>query len=58
MIVSGTAAISFAEFKDFVWPFLLVCAFGAVVTFYYVNIVSKQIYPNYRYEGFSVCSAC
>lgn len=52
MIVSGTAAISFAEFKDFVWPFLLVCSFGAVVTFYYVNIVSKQIYPNYRYEGF------
>lgn len=52
MIVSGTAAINFTEFKGFIWPFVLVCVFGAIMTFIYVNAVCKQIYPDYRYEGF------
>lgn len=52
MIVAGTAAINFAEFKDFALVFVLVCLFGAVATFFYVNVICKHIFPNYRYEGF------
>lgn len=52
MIVAGTAAISFEEFGKFVLPFVLVCALGAIVTFFYVLFVSKHLYPEYQYEGF------
>lgn len=52
MIVAGTAAISFEEFGKFIVPFVIICALGAIVTFAYVLIVSKHLYPNYQYEGF------
>ena len=52
MIVAGTAAINFAEFRGFALPFILVCTLGAIATFFYVNVMCKHIFPNYRYEGF------
>lgn len=52
MIVAGTAAINFAEFRGFALPFILVCTIGAIATFIYVDRMSKHIFPNYRYEGF------
>lgn len=52
MIVAGTAAINFAEFKGFALPFALVCTFGAIATFFYVLWVCKHLYPTYQYEGF------
>ena len=52
MIVAGTAAISFEEFGKFVLPFTIICALGALVTFFYVLWISKHLYPDYKYEGF------
>lgn len=52
MIVAGTAAISFDEFGKFVLPFIIICTLGAIVTFIYVSVICKHLYPNYRYEGF------
>ena len=52
MIVAGTAAISFDNFGKFVLPFIIICTLGAAATFIYVLIISKHLYPNYKYEGF------
>ena len=52
MIVAGTTAIDFREFKGFAMPFLLVCILGAIATFWFIMKVCKHIYPNYVYEGF------
>ena len=52
MIVAGTAAISFDNFGTFVLPFVIICTLGAAATFIYVLIISKHLYPNYKYEGF------
>ena len=52
MIVAGTAAISFEEFGKFVLPFIIIVTLGTIVTFFYVLIVSKHLYPDYKYEGF------
>ena len=52
MIVAGTAAISFENFGKFVLPFAIIVALGALVTFIYVLIISKHLYPDYKYEGF------
>ena len=52
MIVAGTAAINFSEFKGFALPYILVCGLGAIATFWFVRRVCKHLYPNYVYEGF------
>lgn len=52
MIVAGTAAINFSEFKGFALPYILVCTLGAIATFWFVLKVCKHLYPNYIYEGF------
>lgn len=52
MIVAGTAAINFENLKDIWMPLILVCAMGAIVTFWYVLRACKHLYPEYPYEGF------
>ena len=52
MIVAGTAAINFSEFKGFAVPYFIVCILGAIATFWFVRKVCKHLYPNYVYEGF------
>ena len=52
MIVAGTAAINFEEFGKFVLPFVIIVTLGTIATFFYVLIISKHLYPNYKYEGF------
>lgn len=52
MIVAGTIAIDFREFKGFALPFILVCIVGAIATFWFILKVCKHLYPNYVYESF------
>ena len=52
MIVAGTAAIDFNNLRGIWMPLLLVCTLGALVTFIYVKICAKHLYPEYEYEGF------
>lgn len=52
MIVAGTAAISFDNLRTIWLPLLLVCTFGAIITFWFVRVTTKHLYPTYEYEGF------
>lgn len=52
MIVSGIAAIDWQNLTGLLIPLILVCAFGAIGTFFYIKCVCKKIYPNYEYEAF------
>ena len=52
MIVSGIAAIDWQNLTGLLIPLILVCAFGAIGTFFYIKWVCKKIYPNYEYEAF------
>ena len=52
MIVAGTAAIDFNNLSGLWLPLILICAAGAVVTFWYVLRCCKKLYPDYQYEGF------
>jgi len=52
MIVAGTAAIDFNNLRGLWLPLVLVCAVGAVATFFYVLRCCKKLYPDYPYEGF------
>ena len=52
MIVAGTAAINFEELGKFVLPFAIIVTLGSIATFFYVLVISKHLYPDYKYEGF------
>ena len=52
MIVAGTAAIDFNNLRGLWLPLILVCALGALVTFFYVLRCCRKLYPDYQYEGF------
>jgi len=52
MIVAGIAAIDWQNLEGFLWPLIIVCVVGAVVTFWYLKFVCKKIYPDYEYEAF------
>lgn len=52
MIVAGTAAIDFNNLRGLWIPLILVCAIGALVTFFYVLRCCRKLYPDYEYEGF------
>ncbi|MBO4282265.1 MAG: hypothetical protein J5873_03630 [Bacteroidales bacterium] len=52
MIVAGTAAIDFNNLRGLWLPLVLVCAAGAVATFFYVLRCCRKLYPDYLYESF------
>lgn len=51
MILAGISAIKFEEIKALWLPLLLLCVFGTVVTFVYLDFVCKRLYPTYRYQA-------
>lgn len=52
MIVAGIAVIDLGLIKDY-WLLLIIMGLiGAFVTFGYIYIVSKKLFPEYRYEQF------
>lgn len=52
MIVAGIAAIDWQKLGGLLWPLIIVCTVGAIVTFAYLKFVCKILYPGYEYEGF------
>lgn len=52
MIVAGVAAIQIPLLATYWGVLLLLAAAGTVVTFVYVNIVCKKLFPSYRHEQF------
>ncbi len=51
MIVTGIASIDIRVLADLWLPFVLMSVVGAVLTFVYLQVVCRWIYPDYYYEG-------
>lgn len=51
MILAGISAIKFDVVEKLWLPLLLLCVFGTVVTFVYLNFICKRLYPTYRYQA-------
>ena len=51
MIVTGIASINVADLSGLWLPFVLMAALGGIVTWFYLRVVCRRIYPNYYYEG-------
>ena len=51
MILAGISAINFDVIQKLWLPLLLLCVFGTVVTFVYLDFVCKRLYPTYRYQA-------
>ena len=51
MILAGISAIKFEAIEKLWLPLLLLCVFGTVVTFVYLDFVCKRLYPTYRYQA-------
>ena len=52
MIVAGIAGINFEDLSGQWIPFILMAILGAIVTFIYLIVMCKKLYPDYAYEGF------
>lgn len=52
MIVAGVAAIQLPLLAQYWAVLLILAAVGTVVTYVYVNIVCKRLFPGYRHEQF------
>ena len=51
MIVTGIASINVADLSGLWLPFVLMAALGGLVTWFYLRVVCRRIYPDYYYEG-------
>lgn len=52
MIVAGIAAIDWQKLQGVLWPLIIVCTVGTIITFAYLKFVCKVIYPGYEHEAF------
>ena len=54
MVVASIAAIDLSAFRDqrFALPLTLICAAGAVATYFYLQFVCKRVFPMYEQEAF------
>lgn len=52
MIVAGVAAIQLPLLATYWHVLLILAVLGTVLTFWYVNLVSKKLFPAYRHEQF------
>ncbi len=51
MIISGIASIDIEDLSGYALPFILMCGFGAVGTWFWLVFVCKKVYGDYYYEG-------
>jgi len=54
MVVASIAAIDLSAFREqsFWIPLLLLCIGGAVSTYFFIKVVSRKIFPEYKDESF------
>jgi ESS family glutamate:Na+ symporter len=54
MVVASIAAIRLLAFThhEFIIPLVLICVVGAVITYIYLLIVCKRVFPLYEHEAF------
>jgi ESS family glutamate:Na+ symporter len=52
MIVAGIAAIRIQRLEAFVGVLVILCVAGAVVTYFYIRLVCRKLFPAYQEEQF------
>lgn len=52
MIVAGVAAIEIEDVKRYIWPVIILCVVGAIITYIYIRVVSKHCFKGYEHEMF------
>lgn len=55
MIVAGVAAIEINDIKNYIIPVLILSVTGAVVTYIYIRLVSKECFRGFEHEMFLMC---
>ena len=55
MIVAGVAAIEINDIKNYIIPVLLLSVTGAVITYIYIRLVSKECFKGFEHEMFLMC---
>ncbi|MGI5977607.1 MAG: hypothetical protein ACOX68_07935 [Candidatus Limivicinus sp.] len=51
MIVAGIASINLEDLSGLWIPFILMAVAGGIVTWYWLKVACRKIYPGYYYEG-------
>ena len=52
MIIAGVSAIDIKVVHKYALPLAVICIVGAIVTFFYVNFISKRCFKEYPRESF------
>ena len=52
MIVAGVAAIEINDIKNYILPIVILSVVGAVITFVYIRLVSKECFKGFEHEFF------
>lgn len=52
MIIAGIAGIEISDLEGMWIPFISMAVVGGIVTFIYLKIMCKKLYPTYTHEGF------
>lgn len=52
MIVAGIAAIRINRLQQFAGVLIILCTVGAIVTYFYIRIVCRKLFPEYAQEQF------
>lgn len=52
MIITGTAAIQINVLKSLIFPLIMICVIGTIVTYFYVRALSYRLFPTYQEEAF------
>ena len=52
MIVAGVAAIEINDIRNYILPIVILSVVGALITFVYIRLVSKQCFKGFEHEFF------
>lgn len=52
MIIAGIASIEVKDLEGLWVPFIIMAVLGGIITFVYLRIMCKKLYPKYEYEAF------
>ena len=55
MIVAGVAAIEINDIKNYILPVVILSVVGAVITYIYIRMVSKECFKGFEHELFLMC---
>ena len=55
MIVAGVTAIEINDIKNYILPVVILSVVGAVITYVYIRMVSKECFRGFAHEMFLMC---